>query len=238
MAGLRAAANLAVLFSLLLAGCSSSSAGTTASPAPTPVAGCVSDDEQRTGGVRVPVDNGLPFDAVVLGNGTTGMVLANMNYGDLCQWKSTYADHLIGLGYRVIVFNYSAQGPAKDVVAAAGVLRGKGVQRLFLMGASMGGSAVLDAAAHLQPTVAGVISISAPRTYLGADAYNSMSILTAPALFIAAEYDQPFANDARALHEACTAKDKKLSIEPGGNHGTALLSDHVSTLIDTFFRDH
>ena len=238
MAGSRAAACFAAAVGLLLAGCSGSSAGTTASPAPTPVAGCVSDDEQRTGAVQVPVESGRPFDAVVLGAGPTGVVLANMNTGDLCQWKSTYADHLTALGYRVLVFNYSAQGPAKDVTAAAGVLRGKGVQRLFLIGASMGGAAVLDAAAHLQPTVAGVISLSAPRTYLGADALNSMKTLTAPALFIAAEYDQPFANDARALHEACAAKDASLSIEPGGNHGTALLSDHVSTLIDTFLRDH
>jgi pimeloyl-ACP methyl ester carboxylesterase len=67
-------------------------------------------------------------------------------------------------------------------------------------------------------------------------AIEAVRSIRVPALFTAAEYDQPFADDARAMYQACGAPDKKLSIEPDGFHGTALLSDHVSGLIDGFLK--
>jgi pimeloyl-ACP methyl ester carboxylesterase len=225
---------------VLVGGCAShATVGAPASPVgPTPVAACVSMDEQRSGGVRLPGDHGTPVDAVLLGTGTTGVVLANQSDGDLCQWKSTYAGHLVDLGYRVAVFNYSGQTPDKDVAAVTGALRHRGATRVFLMGASMGGTAVLGAASRVDPAVVGVISISGPQAWAGVNALAAAPAVTVPALFIAAEYDQPFADDARALYQACGAHDKKLSIEPGGNHGTALLSDRVSALVDTFLKAH
>jgi hypothetical protein len=62
--------------------------------------------------------------------------------------------------------------------------------------------------------------------------------MTVPVLFIAAQYDEEFARSTQALFDACTSKDKKISIEPGGNHGTALLSDHVAALIQAFVKNH
>jgi pimeloyl-ACP methyl ester carboxylesterase len=223
----------------LLAACANHTAtGQPASPAPTPVAACVTTDEQRSAGVRLAGENGASIDALLLGSGTTGVVLANQSDDDLCTWKFTYAGHLTDLGYRVGVFNYSGQPADTDVIAVAGALRQRGATRVFLIGASMGGTAALGAASRTDPSVAGVISISGPRSWDGVNALAAVPDVKVPVLFIAAEYDEPFAGDARALYQDCGARDKKLSIEPGGAHGTGLLTDHVSTLIDTFLKAH
>jgi pimeloyl-ACP methyl ester carboxylesterase len=221
----------------LLAACSQgATSGGSASPAVSPIAGCVTAEEQRAGGVHLPGDRGAVTDAVLLGTGATGVVLANQSDGDLCQWRSSYADHLVQLGYQVGVFNYSLQSPDGDVLSVAGALRQRGAGRIFLIGASMGGTAVLGAAAHGDPSVAGVISISGPRAFAGVNAIAAVPSISVPVLFIAAEYDQPFADDARAMYQACGAQNKKLSVEPGGSHGIALLSDHVSALVDAFLK--
>src|SRR5256885_1532300 len=81
---------------------------------------------------------------------------------------------------------------------------------------------------------AGVVSIPGPSPCAGVSAIEAVPSIPVPALFIAAENDYPFAGDAQALYQACGTKDKKLSMEPGGFHGTALLNDHVSALIDAF----
>ncbi|HLL64965.1 MAG TPA: alpha/beta fold hydrolase [Micromonosporaceae bacterium] len=227
---------------VLLAACGEGStknpSTATSSAVTEPIAACVSAEEQRAGGLHLPAANGHFIDGVLLGTGTTGVVLANQSNGDLCQWKSSYADHLTQAGFRVAVFNYSSQPADKDVAAVAEALRKAGATKVFLVGASMGGTASLAAGAHAEPAVAGVISISAPRDYGATNALGAVPTLKAPALFIAAEHDQPFARDAQALHDACGSTEKQISIEPGGNHGVALLSDRVSALVDGFLKDH
>jgi dienelactone hydrolase len=65
------------------------------------------------------------------------------------------------LGYRVLVFDLHDQDRVDDdVVAAVAELRRRGVARVVLVGSSMGGTAVLVAAARIRPAVAGVVSLS------------------------------------------------------------------------------
>jgi esterase/lipase len=234
----RPTAALALAVALVVTGCSGGTAGNAPSPAPpTPVADCISPDEQRTGGLRVPTAGGQHIDAVILGNGSTGVLLANMNFGDLCQWRP-YADHLIQRGNRVLMFNYSGRGPAEEVTAAVDVLRGKGAERLFLVGASKGGTAVLGAAARIQVKVSGVVSLSAPQAYADVDALPAMPTFTVPVLFVVATNDHPFTVAAQLLYDACATKDKALSVQPGSSHGTALLAEDVRDLIDRFISSH
>jgi hypothetical protein len=229
---------IALVVALVVTGCSGGTAGNTSSPPPpTPVADCISADEQRAGGLRIPTADGQHIDAVIVGTGSTSVLLANMSHGDLCQWRP-YANHLIQHGNRVLMFNYSGRSPTEEVTAAVGALREKGAQRLFLIGASKGGTAVLDVAAHLEVKVSGVVSLSAPRSYLSMDALQAMPSLTAPVLFMVAVNDHPYTENAQRLHDACAAKDKALSVQPGGSHGTALLSEDVRGLIDQFIGAH
>jgi pimeloyl-ACP methyl ester carboxylesterase len=223
----------------LATGCGGSSAPavTASPPAAQPVAECVTPDEQSADGVRLAVGGIAAADALVLGSGSTGLVLANESDVDLCDWKP-YASVWAERGYRVLIFNYSS-GPAdRDVLAAVAELRRRGSGRVFLIGASMGGTAVLAAAAAAQPPVAGVISLSGPAAFAGVDAGPAMRRLTVPALFLVGELDEPFADDAKTLYAACAAKDKKLELLPTGSHGTGLIDERIGNRILTFLTGH
>jgi pimeloyl-ACP methyl ester carboxylesterase len=228
-----------IVGALVLAGCGSGrpAARVDSSPAVTPVAACVRGNEQRAGGFVTSHGGGRPVSGVVLGSGSTGVVLANQSNGDLCQWQP-YGLSLVQRGYRVALFNYTGQDSPPDVLAAVDALRAKGAQKVFLIGASMGGSAVLDAATQVQSPVAGVVDLSGPESYAGANALAAVKKLTVPALFIAGQYDSPFVDNTRNLYAACVTKDKQLTIEPSGDHGVSLLNDHVTGLIEAFLAGH
>jgi dienelactone hydrolase len=193
--------------------------------------------EERKDLVTFPSEKGR-VTGYEVGKGTVGVILAHQSDGDLCQWK-TYATRLAGKGYRALAINFDVTPFAEDVPAAIAAMRKEpDIKRIFLIGASMGGTAVLTAAAQAQPPVAGVVSLSAPGVYAGMDAQTSMSQLTVPALFVAAEEDSQFATDTRELYNAAKVTDKKLLIVPGKDHGTALMNDEMSTEVEQFIRDH
>jgi pimeloyl-ACP methyl ester carboxylesterase len=221
------------------AGCGSGIPHTTltTTPVPTPAEGCISDDEQRLGAVALDTGNGATAQGLVLGAGGTGIVFANQSDETLCAWKS-WAGPLVSKGYSVLVFDYSGRPADKDVLAGLDALRRRGVQKVFLVGASMGGNAVLAAAPQAQPPVAGVVGLSAPQVYRGVDAIGAMPRLTVPVFFTAARDDTPFGTDAQALYDACASTDKKLDLEVGASHGMELLDDAMSTTIEKFLQSH
>jgi pimeloyl-ACP methyl ester carboxylesterase len=225
---------------VLVVGCGGAPAEVSTAPSPEviPVASCVTDEEQVAGGVRLPAaDPSATVDALVLGHGSTGLVLANMSDTDLCDWKPL-ADEWSQKGYQALIFNYSGTGPAKDMLSGAAELRRRGATKIFLIGASMGGTAALGAGAAARPAVAGVISLSGPAAYAGVDAAAAVRKLTVPVLFLVGENDEEFVADAHTLYAACIAKDKKLVVLPTGNHGTALIDDTIDQRIQTFLSQH
>jgi alpha-beta hydrolase superfamily lysophospholipase len=230
----------ALLVAVLLAGgCGGKPAGGGASATPSrvqPIADCVTEDEQRAGGVRLDVGD-KHTDALIVGTGTTGIVFANQAGATVCSWKP-WADTLAQKGYRGLVFEYSGDYADKDVLAAVDALRKKGAQKVFLIGASRGGTAVLGAAPQAQPPVAGVVSLSGPQVYQGVDAFGAVQKLTVPVLFVAAKDDEQFGRDAQALYDACASKDKKLDLELGGDHGMSLLDDKISKTVEDFLKSH
>jgi dienelactone hydrolase len=231
---------VAVLIGLVFAaGCGGSQTpvATGSPPAVEPVAPCVTPDEQRAGGVQLTVGGTGIAAGLVLGSGSTGLVLANQSGTDLCDWHplaSQWAAH----GYRVLIFNYSTALADQDMLAAAAELRRRGSSRVFLIGASMGGTAALAAAAAARPPVAGVISLSGPAAFAGVDADSAMRRLAVPVLFLVGEFDEPFIDDAKTLYAACAAKDKKLEILPTGRHGIALIDERIDQQIQAFLTRH
>src|SRR5215218_10839646 len=122
--------------------------------------------------VRFKAADGTSLDGVLVGSGPAGVVLAHEYPADLCgAWP--FADYLSKRGLRAFAidlrcFGRSAcpEGEAKgrvveDLDAAAAELRRRGVTRVALVGASMGGAAVLIAGTRVQPPVAAVVSLSA-----------------------------------------------------------------------------
>jgi PhoPQ-activated pathogenicity-related protein len=64
--------------------------------------------------------------------------------------------------------------------------------------------------------------------------------LAVPTLFVAAEEDDPFDDDANTLFAASVAREKQLEVVPASaTHGTGLLSlPSVTSLFDEFLRVH
>ena len=143
---------------------------------------------------------------------------------------------MAGLGYRAMAFDFNGAGSSdftghlgdQDVADAVSYLRGQGVTRVFLMGASRGGTAVVTAGARIAPPVDGVISLSAPAAFAGMNAREAAATLTAPVLYICAEFDTSFVDHARELYDLSKAsKDRRLKITYGSQHGVALLMPGV-----------
>jgi len=229
---------------LVLAGCGGGGGGTggpgSGASAPTTTAAataksCLEGGEQA---FSFPAADG-PTTGVVLGQGRTGVVLGHQAGSDLCEWLPQ-ARRLAKQGHQVLAFDFGPDASiGKDMVAAAAELRRRGADRLVLVGSSMGGTAAIEAAAEITPPVAGVVSLSGPEEYQGADAGAAAPRLRVPVLFIVAEEDPPFGDAARALYKADPGHHKQLVILQGGGHGTSLVEfgDHaprVRKLLDQF----
>lgn len=171
---------------------------------------------------------------VSVGKGPVALALGHESDGSVCNWLP-FARVLARSGYRALAFDFRGTGSSaivggsrssrydSDMFGAAAYLRRTGAKRVFLAGASMGGTAALVAGARVKPTVAGVVSLSGPATYGPLDAERAVHSLQAPVLFVAAEGDPDFANDAKTLYDETSETDKQLKIVSGYQHGTLML---------------
>lgn len=196
-------------------------------------ADCLSAAERR-GVVRFRASNGAVLQGVLAGTGPTGIVLAHQSDGNLCQWWSSVGE-FVQRGYHVLAFDFEGyEGSATaadttdslslDVRAAAARLRAAGASSIVLVGASMGGTAVLGAAGQPVPGLAAVISLSGPQRIFGTDAALAAPRIQVPVLLAAAEGDTLYAADARSLYPLVRAAKKQLLVVPGANHGVALFA--------------
>jgi pimeloyl-ACP methyl ester carboxylesterase len=130
----------------------------------------------------------------------------------------------------------------RDVAAAAGVLRARGVRRVVLIGVSLGGTSVMAAAADIQPRVAGVVDLSGSAESLGLDAVAAARRLRVSALSELAG-DDAFLAEVRRVYGAAPPRLRKLIVVPGAGHGVGLLREALrphaardSAAIIAFFR--
>src|SRR5258708_1583887 len=188
--------------------------------------------------------DGLRLAGFELGSGRRGVVLAHQYLGDACQWGS-YGASLARSGYHVVAFDFrgfgrSPVGPGKldlDVLAAAAELRRLGARKVVLIGASMGGTAVLVAAPEMKPPPAAVVSLSGPASFALISALDAVPRSAMPQLFAVGAKDFQFSADPRDLYRRARSP-KRLLVVPTGDHGVALL-DHaqVTRAIDRVLRD-
>lgn len=204
-------------------------------PSPLPEVGATClESSDRARRVIIPTSAGAKLTAALLGQGRHGVVLVHQSDGDVCQWLP-YARELVRDGYFVLDLDLTTSGSVQyegvqqpnplglSVSAAAGYLRKQGAGKVVLVGASMGGTASLAAAAITRPRVDAVVSLSAPAEYAGIDARTAAGLLRVPVLYGAAADDSDFADDSRLLH-AATKSQKSLHIVPGFMHGVALVA--------------
>ncbi|HWL32634.1 MAG TPA: hypothetical protein VNP89_03435, partial [Gaiellaceae bacterium] len=80
--------------------------------------------------------------------------------------------------------------------------------------------------------------------FRGMDGVKAGPRLRVPVLYLAATADDnggyDFSEDAKALHRAAAAKDKRLELLPGAAHGIGLMasSAKAKSLVEGFLRAH
>ncbi len=225
-----------VLVAALAAGCGGSAARTssaTSSTSATAPRAAAFDDCLRPGPavqlVAVPAP-GERLPAVVLGRGgSIGVVFANQSASTACGWLP-FARTVARDGVRSVVFDYAVASREDEVLAAARWLRAHGAKRVVLVGASIGGRAVVTAAARGgRRQIDAVVSLSGERI-LGAQADLLVDArrLRVPALWVSSENDgyTNFASETRQLYRGARghARPDRLLVVGGDDHGIDLLT--------------
>lgn len=174
--------------------------------------------------------------AIEAGSGTTTVVLAHGYPSDVCE-TLTFAGKLVAGGYRVVAFDFRGEGrsqsPSKnplaygrDLAAAVAHARRTGAERVFLIGSSYGGAAVVHNTSTLR--VDGRVSLSGTRFRrgFGFNNFRGLARIRAPFLYVGTRRD-PYAPLKEALRvvRRIGASDKRAAIYPGGDHGW-LLTTH------------
>jgi pimeloyl-ACP methyl ester carboxylesterase len=238
---------IALVGCLLFAGCSTatttpvpSSAPTTASTVPTSTSSSPPSPDPTQGSqpVRFPASGSVQLAGRLFGSGPIGVVLAHQVDDDQSDWFP-FAQRLASRGYRVLTFDLRGYCPgggdgcssgspdvsssADDVDAAMRFLAGKGVRTTILIGASVGGQAVLVRAARSQEGIAGVVSMSAPAFFAYDITAKTLGGLDVPTLFVAGTGDGEAAPSARHFARWVGGPTDLLVLDTG-LHGVDLLS--------------
>jgi pimeloyl-ACP methyl ester carboxylesterase len=171
--------------------------------------------------------------ALSIGTGRVAVILAHQSDGSLCQWWP-YARSLAAR-FRVVAFDFDGSGASPngdgnypgEIAAAGRWARQHGSRLIVLMGASMGGTAVMVAAADLGYPAAGVIDLSGPAQFAGMDALTAARRVRVPALFGYGALDGAFAADVKAVRAATASRYKPVVAVSGPTHGAALVDPEL-----------
>ena len=168
----------------------------------------------------------------LFGESQQGVVLAHMYPADQTSWWA-FAQVLAEEGYMALAFDfrgYRESGGDKkvklmdrDVKAALEFLRAQGASAVFLIGASMGGTASLKVASR--EDVAGVVSLSAPVEFRGISLKGEQ--VRVPTLLMATVGDQSASKSLDKMTEQGIVGGPELTervlFVNGNDHGTDIL---------------
>jgi len=204
----------------------------------------------RSRAVTFTTDDGVTLAGRLFGpdDATAGVVLAHMLPADQSSWFD-FAQRLGSMGYRALTFDFRGYCPGgdagcsegeraisgiwQDVLAAKEFLMSKGATRVALVGASMGGTASLVAAAEVPTEVDAVITLSAPVSIEGLTAGpETVQASGAANLFMAGDGDTTAADAATTFYDE-SLQPKKLEILTTSDHGTDLLTGNQGEIART-----
>ncbi len=235
----------------MLAACDNS---TKPSPSPEAIATAKSDSREIT--IPAPISTTPEADdssatpivlrGRVFGAGTTAVILAPMRFDDETAWFPFATKLAATAQFTVVTFDFRGVSDSTgdkesdradtDLAAVYAYARDTlGLSRIFLVGASTGGTASLVVGARMP--VAGVVSISSPGQFLVLDALDAVPAISAPKLFITSKDDVP-AQRSEQQFWAAANEPKFEEIYEGKAVGTDLVQgphgDAVQQRILTF----
>jgi pimeloyl-ACP methyl ester carboxylesterase len=212
--------------------------------------------------VRFSAADGVELVGRLSGTGDVGVILAHgFSHGTAQEGWLRFVPALVSRGYTVLTFNFRgfcdskgcSEGPSelgknwRDAMAAVAFMETRGTKKIFLIGASMGGLAVLRAARMPEVDVSGVVSLATPqfpsKYYTGEPRANDVTParlrqIDEPKLFVAGTKDvqlpgtaplRPgvksvrFASDARRMFDAAK-EPKELALVDSSFHSSDLLT--------------
>jgi esterase/lipase len=157
------------------------------------------------------------------------VVLAHEFPKDQTAWTA-FAQTLAAAGIDALTFDFRGYPTSSgdfdatkidiDLEYAVRFISSRDYAQVYLIGASMGGTAAIKVASRLD--VAGLVTISAPDSFMGLDAREDIAAVTEPKLFVAAEGDGS-APDAVEFFVQQALEPKDSVIYEGSEHGTDIL---------------
>jgi len=180
------------------------------------------------------------------------VLLAHEYYSSHISWEA-FAERLIEAGFSTLTFDFRGHGDSPgtkdfssvgmDVKAAIRYLNQQGFEQIVCMGASMGGTGCMAAAAEME--LIGLANLSGPQD-LGAGRLVTrqyLEDLTIPKIFMITEEDQAgpdFVTDFIKMVEMA-AEPKEFYLYPGYAHASGLLfdefGDEVQEILLNFVKD-
>jgi dienelactone hydrolase len=210
------------------------SAAAAAGPPPTLEATCGSVYKLEAKAYWLTTRDGVRLYGIEAGSGATAIILAHGGGSNLCAGLS-YAETLVPAGFRVYAFDFRGWGLSQrptrnplalgsDLAAAVARARADGAKHVVLIGASMGGAAIVQNTAALD--VDGRVSLSGTRIWGGYGVNNPPSLprIRAPFLYVGTRHDPraPLA-EALGIVRRVGARDKRTVLYEGVWHGWQLV---------------
>jgi dienelactone hydrolase len=180
--------------------------------------------------------DGVRLYTIEAGGGSTAIILAHQGRSDLCD-TLPYAAKLAPAGFRVLAFDFRgwgrSQSPSRnrlslgrDLAAVVARAREEGVEHVFLIGASMGGAAIVQNTSALR--VDGRVSLSGTRlwTGFGINNPNGLKRIRAPFLYLGTLHDwRAPVKEALGIFRRIGARDKRAVFYSGSLHGWNLVGN-------------
>ena len=215
-----------VLFAAFAVACSSSPSSGQPARATGVVPGTPGPAETLSVGFVVPGENTVLNGRLFGDEHPVLVVLSHMRPNDQTAWYP-FAQELADAGYAALTFDFRGYGASlaskddskldDDLSAVLRYMRETGKEQIFLIGASMGGTASLIVAER--EAIEGIISISAPSEFQGHDARKAVAEIDAPLLLLASEDDAAARISLVELEDAAGG-DAESQLYTGGEHGT------------------
>jgi len=229
---------------------SSATDDSTAAPTPTPLI------EVESEKVTLTTEDGVELAGTLyLGQGDTAVVLAHMGISDQTNWQP-FAELIAQKGFTALTFDFRCYGQSDcngggqnnlhivdDLRAAIALLHDRGFNRIACMGASMGGSACMNAG--LNEEFVGLVVIGSPvPPSIGMQHYpEDLLNPSMPKLFVTTEDDRFSAvRSSMPLLYKKSPEPKEFKTFPGSLHGTELFyssqyRDEFTNLLLDFLTD-